>query len=155
MIIKHNGNTDKVIIAGSRSFEPDKSKLTRFEYEEQLYRLDLLIDEVVTLSGYSITQVVSGHARGIDQAGERYAVRHKLLCKYKIFIPKWKINGIYNPRAGFERNHEMAMYGGKLIAVWDGKSNGTVDMIDRMRLMGKGVFVHVPEYCYEKGNINE
>lgn len=146
-----SANDSIVIIAGSRSFEPEKTKF----YDINIERLDRLINKVVGLSGFDITQVVSGGAKGIDKAGERYAIRNNIQFKYKVFKPKWYVNGVYNPRAGFERNHEMAMYGGKLIAVWDGESGGTVDMIDRMRLIGKEVFVHVPEYCYEKGNINE
>ena len=39
------------------------------------------------------------------------------------------------------RNREMAEYADALLAVWDGESKGTANMILEMHRMGKPVFV--------------
>jgi hypothetical protein len=49
----------------------------------------------------------------------------------------------YNAMAGFARNQKMADYAEALVAVWDGRSSGTRDMLDRARARGLKVFVHI------------
>jgi hypothetical protein len=96
----------KVIIAGSRNI------------------LDLnVVEEAVSLSGFTITEVVSGHARGVDTLGETWAKKNNI--PIKLFIPDWDKHG---KSAGFIRNVDMIKYvepNGGLIAIWDGLSRGT------------------------------
>jgi glycerophosphoryl diester phosphodiesterase len=47
----------------------------------------------------------------------------------------------YNALAGPMRNEQMAQYADALIAVWNGVSTGTGDMIDRMRKYNKRLLV--------------
>ena len=54
----------KVIIAGSRDID---------DYD--------IIDAAVKRSGYNITEVVSGTARGPDKLGEEYAINHDIPIK--------------------------------------------------------------------------
>jgi len=84
--------------------------------------------------------------------GEKYAREENL--PLKVFKPLWanlevsgavvKENryGKYNVRAGMDRNKKMGDYADALIAVWDGKSNGTQHMIKYMEKLGKEVFIY-------------
>lgn len=110
----------KVIIAGSRDLHGP-------------------IDEAISKSSFTITEVVSGGARGIDKAGEDWAQGSGIPITQ--FIPDWDQ---YNKSAGFVRNRQMAVYADALIAIWDGKSRGTLDMINTMVLQKKPVFVYCP-----------
>ena len=125
----------KVIIAGSRGLKDYKT-----------------VEEAVKKSGFEVTEIVSGGARGADILGEKYASENNL--PVKIFKPDWdyidvpkykikknKFGKLYNVGAGFERNEEMAKYADALIAIWDGKSNGTKHMIKCMSKKGGKVFV--------------
>ncbi|MCI0617999.1 DUF2493 domain-containing protein [bacterium] len=98
----------KVIIAGSRS-------ITRIE----------LVEKAIRDSGFSISEVISGGARGVDKLAIEWAVQHKI--RVKSFIPNWEKFG---RSAGFRRNIEMAEYAEALIAVWDTISKGTKHMIE-------------------------
>lgn len=99
----------KTIIAGSR---------TCLDYA-------LLCDTVIK-SRFEITEVVSGKAPGADTLGEQWAVNNSIPIKE--FPANWKKFG---NKAGPLRNQEMADYAEALLALWDGKSHGTSDMIDR------------------------
>ena len=105
----------KVIIAGGRDFD-------NYEYLSQtMNSLDILISEVI-----------SGCARGADSLGELWAKNNNIPVTH--FPADWHGSG---KAAGMERNQEMAEYGDYLVAFWDGKSRGTLDMINRMQQCGK------------------
>lgn len=108
----------KVIVAGSREFD---------DYA--------LVEEV--LSKYDdITEIVSGGARGADSLGEKFALEHAIPIKR--FPANWTA---YGKTAGYRRNEQMAYYGDRLIAFWDGQSRGTKHMIDFARKVGLEVEV--------------
>ena len=109
----------KAIIAGSRSIS-----LIRF------------VEQAVLASGFDITEVVSGGARGVDLLGERWAGLYDKPVKR--FRADWSK---YGKSAGFRRNNEMAAYADALIAVWDGESHGTKHMIEAMVKLEKPVYV--------------
>ena len=124
----------KVIIAGSRGVVDYK-----------------VVANAIERSTFKITEVVSGGAKGVDSLGESWARTHVVPCKR--FIPNWGDvdspdavvkqgkYGLYNAKAGYDRNEEMAEYADALIAIWDGESNGTRHMINCMRKLKKQVFV--------------
>jgi hypothetical protein len=116
----------RVIIAGSRT-------ITHKE----------VVEEAVRRSGFQITEVVSGCAIGVDSLGEEVA--RDLAMPVKQFPADWRRLG---KKAGFLRNQQMADYADALIAVWDGKSRGTQDMVRRARKAGLQVFVHNPNALY-------
>ncbi len=92
-------------------------------------------------SGFAITEVVSGAARGVDRLGETWAKRHGVPIKR--FIPIWRDrDGVYNPRAGFQRNADMAKYAEAAVIIWDGESTGTADMIARAKRLRLKLYVH-------------
>ena len=110
----------KVIIAGSRDgVWPD------------------LIPTAVLRSGFRLTEVVSGMARGVDSWGERYAEQHNIPVKQ--FPADWTALGKY---AGFARNTKMGDYADALIAIWNGESKGTLHMINYMKKLNKKVYVY-------------
>lgn len=92
----------RTIIAGSRTIH-DYAKV---------------VDAAVRC-GWTITEVVSGTANGVDKLGESWAIINKVPIKR--FPAKWQLLG---KQAGYIRNQEMADYAEALIAIWDGKSKG-------------------------------
>jgi hypothetical protein len=113
----------KIIIAGSRSITDYNKLLIAIEY-----------------SNYNITEIVSGGAKGVDMLGEQFAKNFGIPVKR--FIPNWRPNGELDKSAGFKRNKEMADYGEALIAVHDGQSKGTSNMINLARNKGIPVVVY-------------
>ena len=125
----------KVIIAGSRS-------INDFD----------IVQKAISLCPFSISEVVSGGANGVDLLGEEYGRKENI--PIKVFKPSWgnldvpgaivKTNkyGEYNAKAGIDRNEQMGNYADGLIAVWDGVSKGTDHMINYMKKLGKKVFVY-------------
>ncbi len=105
----------KTIIAGSRSITDIN-----------------IINKAIEESGFasSITEIVSGEARGVDKLGEQWANENNIPIKG--FPAKWKK---YGRSAGVIRNNQMAKYADALVAVWDGVSTGTQDMINRAKAM--------------------
>ena len=126
----------KVIIAGSREIN---------EYS--------IIVSAIQESNFDITEVVSGGARGVDSLAERYANENKIT--FKKFVAYWNdldLPGVrvktnnqgkkYNVLAGIWRNREMALYGDALIAIWDGKSRGTKNMIDEAKKKNLKIYIY-------------
>lgn len=112
----------KTIIAGCRNF-------TDFDLLKQ--KVDYYREHTNT-----ITEIVSGAARGADVLGIQYAMNNNIA--YKLFPADWVKNG---RAAGPIRNREMAQYAECLIAVWDGKSKGTKNMIEEMNKLKKPVHI--------------
>ena len=76
------------------------------------------------LTIYSIDEIVSGTARGVDRLGEKWAKDNGV--KLTRMPADWDE---YGKRAGYLRNEEMAEYADAVILVWDGKSKGTGHML--------------------------
>jgi hypothetical protein len=112
----------KLIIAGTRTFH---------NLDEDFFN---------SLMGFfrlwdHVTEIVSGGADGVDEAGERYAAWAKLKCS--MFPADWEK---YGKAAGPMRNAMMADYADGLLLVWDGKSPGSSNMKREMRQREKPVF---------------
>lgn len=94
----------------------------------------------VLASGFEITEVVSGGAPGVDTSGEIWARIKKLPLKR--FPADW---ATFGKAGGPLRNGQMADYVGAeggLIAIWDGHSHGTKNMIEQATAKGLKVFIH-------------
>ena len=113
----------RLIIAGSRSIK------------------DLNVVLLALLdSGFDPSVIVSGGANGVDSIGEEIANMLGLpIDRYPISSEDWELHG---HSAGPIRNTEMAKNADALLAVWDGKSNGTRDMIKKAEQYGLPVHVH-------------
>jgi hypothetical protein len=114
----------KVIIAGSRSAT---------DYQDLLNAIDI----VSMINGWDISEVVSGTARGADRLGERWAKENNILLKR--FPADWDRWG---KMAGMLRNADMAKYGNALLALWDGVSRGTFNMIDLAKENDLKIYIH-------------
>jgi hypothetical protein len=86
--------------------------------------------------GWKPTVVLSGTARGADTLGEQWAKRNNIPVER--YPADWDTHG---KRAGFLRNWRMARKGDALIALWDGLSRGTEQMIAAANYYG--IRVHV------------
>lgn len=104
----------KVIVAGSRDIVDYKW-------------VELAIEE----SGFEITEVVSGGARGVDRLGERWAKGNNVPIKQ--FIPDWDGLG---KKAGHVRNREMGDYADALIVLILNDSKGSVGMLEYAKKKG-------------------
>lgn len=109
----------RVIIAGGRDFN---------DY-------DLLLDAIEEAQ-FNIETVVSGGARGADYLGEQFASDMNL--KLNVYNADWEKHG---RAAGPIRNRKMAENADGLIAMWDGESRGTKNMIETATKLGLRVYV--------------
>lgn len=110
----------KVIIAGSKSFN-DYNLL-----KDSCDFFMLFFKEI---------EVISGCAAGADMLGELYAKENGYPVKR---LPATWVAGFY---AGMFRHTEMINGADALIAFWDGKSEGTMDLIQRAKIRGLKVKV--------------
>ncbi len=106
----------RVIVAGGRDFG-------NYPYMKRM------LDRVLPGDGEEI-EVVSGHAKGADRLGERYAEERGL--RLRVMPADWKALGRL---AGVFRNQRMLEYAMEetpmVVAFWNGVSRGTADMIRR------------------------
>jgi predicted Rossmann fold nucleotide-binding protein DprA/Smf involved in DNA uptake len=93
------------------------------------------------LTQYTFTQVVSGGAKGVDTLAEQYSDEFHLE-KPLVILPNWKR---YNRGAGAIRNLEIVDKSDFVIAIWDGKSKGTVISINYAKEQHKAVYVWLVE----------
>lgn len=104
------GNHMKLIVAGSRSIT---------DYDTVKTAIDNLVKQ-----GTVVTAIIEGTATGVDQLASQYALEHGI---ENIRVPaEWKL---YHKGAGAVRNRKMAEMGDALLALWDGSSYGTKNMI--------------------------
>jgi len=94
------------------------------------------VDWAIARSMIHITSVVSGCAAGVDTLGEAWALKNGIPVTK--FPAQWER---YGRAAGPKRNLEMAKNADALIAVWDGSSRGTQNMIDLAENRGLRVFI--------------
>ncbi len=110
----------KTIIAGSRD-------ITNYH----------IVEKAWYNSGFIMTEVVSGCARGVDKLGEKLG--DSLGLPVKRFPADWKT---YPKAAGFIRNKQMGDYADALIAIWDGASRGTLSCIELAEVKGLKVYIY-------------
>lgn len=114
----------KTIIAGCR----DVPKVKAYN----------LIKSAISLSNWAgeITEIIHGAAPGIDSAAHDVC---SSVWPTTPFPADWKTHG---KAAGPIRNRKMAENADALIAIWDGKSRGTKNMIETATSLGLRVYVH-------------
>lgn len=112
----------KLIIAGSRNTADAADEVGCALWEFELT--------------YAVAELVSGASGNVDLAGEEWARENNIPVKR--FPADWDK---HRKAAGPIRNREMAEYADALLAIWDGKSKGTANMILEMHRQSKPVFV--------------
>ena len=114
-----NNKALKLIIAGSRSIE---------DYDK--------LKDIFNTLPYPVIEIVDGMAKhGVDMLGVKLA--NELSIPLKEFPADWDK---YKKPAGMIRNKEMSVYANGLLALWNGVSPGTKDIINRMKK--KKLIVH-------------
>lgn len=121
----------KVIIAGGRDVE--------------FVNIDEIVSEALYSlpinSLYEIDEVVNGMCpTGVDKLAREWAREKEI--EIRMFYADWNK---YGPAAGPKRNKQMAEYVGKegfLIAIWDGKSKGTKNMIKEAGIVGLRSYIY-------------
>ena len=84
-------------------------------------------------------EMVTGGCRGVDEMADEYAQENPKLYDRTVFYANW---AWYGKGAGPKRNRRMALYVDRGIAIWDGKSQGTRNMIQELKALGKPVFIY-------------
>jgi len=129
----------KLGITGSRS-------ITQFDFSPYFFKRDPAFRAFCREHGMSrrrITTVISGGARGVDTLAARAAEAASL--QSTVLPPdREKYPGKLIFRAYMERNRAIVDACDLLLAVWDGKSRGTLYTIGYARRQGKPVFVVRP-----------
>lgn len=125
----------RVIIAGSRGITDRSDVEKAIHNAESQYEFDFSEDVEV---------LQSGTANGVDQLGEEIARDNEIDIDQ--YDPEEYMDDAPNPKvAPLLRNSAMAEEGDMLIAVWDGESTGTKDMIDKAESEGLDVYVELVE----------
>lgn len=99
----------KLIVAGSRDYS---DKATLF----------MILDNVK--KDYPLEKIIHGGSQGPDLIAGEWAAANGIECK--VFEADWDK---HKRAAGPIRNKQMAAEGTHLLAIWDGSSKGTKNMI--------------------------
>ena len=98
----------KLAVTGSRVFATSNISMIVWETLDKLH------------ATHSITLLISGHAVGVDQIAESWAVSRSI--PISTYMPDWKR---YGRGAGLVRNKNMVDDADQVAAFWNGTSNGT------------------------------
>lgn len=82
------------------------------------------------------TEIISGGARGVDTLARQYAQTHGIPCRE--ILPDY---ARYGKGAPLRRNMEIIACADMVIALWDGKSTGTAQVIAECRKTGKPLVI--------------
>lgn len=117
----------RLIIAGSRD----------------CWSLPEIVDYAILRTGFKVPTSLSircGLAKGADTAGQIWALQRKLEIKYfPVTQAEWRTHG---KKAGYLRNVKMAACSDALLAIWDGRSPGTRNMIEIADNCGLAMYVY-------------
>lgn len=114
-----------------------------------------LVEYAIVESGFQVSEIVCGAPESVDPKGENLVGVDALALKWadlngktaRRFPADWNA---YGKSAGPRRNREMGRYADALVAVWDGKSKGTGDMIKFAKTLRLPVYVEaIPEAVEE------
>lgn len=120
----------KVIIAGNRSLG------------RRIAEVERAMRDAEAELGIIPTEVICGMAPGADLLGKQWAEERDI--PVRAFPAEWDLHG---RSAGPIRNGKMAAVADALVAVWDGESSGTKDMIRQARR--KGLTIHIHYFRHE------
>lgn len=110
----------RIVVAGCRDYE---------NYEEAREYIDNCISNIRKM--YTLI-FVSGGCKGADMLGERYAKENGF--KIERYKADWNK---YGKSAGPKRNMQMSLVADYVICFWDGKSRGTLSMINCAKQLNK------------------
>lgn len=114
----------RVIVAGPRSFT---------DYE--------VVADAIESAPFTPTHIITGGANGVDTLAERWADENSV--SKNTFKPDYDSHP--GQVAPLKRNEKMAKEGEALIAVWNGESSGTQNMIEQAEKAGLEIYTHPVE----------
>lgn len=85
----------------------------------------------------TITEIISGGAKGVDTSARVYALTHGI--KLTEFLPEYEK---YGRSAPLKRNITIIEHADLVLAFWDGKSHGTKFVIDNCKKRNIPIIVH-------------
>lgn len=97
---------------------------------------DLEIMDIDSYLPKTVTEIVSGGAKGIDTCAKKYACANDV--RYTEFLPDYKR---YGRSAPLKRNTQIINYADEVIAFWDGESRGTKNVIAQCQKEKKKITV--------------
>lgn len=97
-----------------------------------------LLQSALAECGWKPTVVICGVANGADTLGAHHAISENIPLEF--YPADWDK---YGRAAGHIRNAQMADVAEALIALWDGVSKGTANMITIARKRKLKVYVHL------------
>lgn len=118
----------KLIIAGSRSITSLRTVADAFEESQFSW------DEIEVL--------VNGGAEGVDGLAKELVAPTESIKIESYLVDEFLDDAPHPKVAPLLRNTAMAQNADALFAVWDGKSTGTKDMIDKAEKQGLTVEIH-------------
>lgn len=127
----------KLIIAGCRDADLIRDPIATPADEPDQGNIGRIIFHVLGWKVKEVDEVVHGDSGIVDQSGALWASLFDK--KITAFPADWDLHG---KAAGPIRNKQMAQYADELLALWDGKSQGTKNMIDEMLKAGKSVHIY-------------
>lgn len=133
----------KLLVGGSRS-------ITDYDVVCRAFEQFLYFQKQYRRTDYTITEVITGHQRGrkingkwyptVDLLAERWAKERNIAVKP--VRANWHKHG---KAAGPIRNGKMVAELAPdewVLAIWDGRSRGTADLMDKARRAGRGVYTY-------------
>lgn len=119
----------RVLVCGSRDWDDAVALFEECSRLVDEYRREVLHES------YAPVLVMHGDSGRADTWADAWA--QLSLHQYKRFPAKWRVDGEFNPRAGFDRNLEMLDEGPDLvIAFQKNESRGTQHTINEARKRG-------------------
>lgn len=82
----------------------------------------------------SVSEIISGGAKGVDSMAKNYAITHNIILTE--YLPEYNR---YGKGAPLKRNIKIIEEANRVIAFCDGKSKGTKFVIDECRKRGKEI----------------
>ena len=125
----------KIVVSGGRKYD---------NYKRFVTEMDSLIHYIAGDYACPKIEIIHGEAIGVDAMANQYAIDKGYINTE--FVAKWDQLG---KTAGIHRNIDMAEYAGSsgiLIAFWNGKSRGTLDMIHKAQAKKMNIHTIMVDY---------
>lgn len=99
-----------------------------------------LVASAIRDSNYEVTLLVHGGARGVDKLAGRYSLE-VLKRRPRVIEVTQADYDAYGAAAPLHRNTRIVRVIDALVAIWDGKSRDTLDIINKARSRGLPTYV--------------
>lgn len=98
----------------------------------------LFVDDIEYYIPEDVSEIVSGGAAGIDRCAEAFARKNGI--PFKKFLPDYRR---YQKGAPLKRNELIIDYADEVLALWDGSSRGTKNVIEVCKRKNKTLRLYI------------